>query len=240
MKETIEFFKKTSKSNKGKAAIFFGAFALLIVILMIVSRVSTHYPLEQQLEDLRNANNKDSGVNIADLLKLNFSYEYVINIDDNTYKINGKINESNEEFTCNYGNINNKFYRNKDGLYRYDNLKWIKSNECDSFYKFYNIRYVNNLLDDAYLDHRTTYNDGREEFFLLLSVNSINKIIDDKTTDISDNPSTINVLYGEGVIKSINFDLTNYCLSNKLCKKQLKINLNYNEIGEVAKIDNPL
>lgn len=241
MKDVINFFKKTSKTDRGKGIWFFVAFAFLLLILMVISRTTTHYPLEDQLNDIRNANNKKNGANIVDLFKLNYAYSYDIILDNNVTNINGKINETAEEFTCKNGNKINKFYRNKDGLYRLDNLKWVESNECSKFYKFYNLAYIDKMLEEATLDHNTSYKDGRVELSLLISINNINKIISDKTTDFSDDPSTITVSYDkEGTISGISYDLSSYCTNMKLCKKELKINLKYYDIGEVAKIDNPL
>ncbi len=240
MKELIDFFKKTTKEDKGKAIWFFVAFAFLLLILMIVAHTSTHYPLTKQLDDIRNANSKNNGVDISDLYQMKYKYKYTINHDGIITTINGRINESSEEFNCRYNNITSKYYRNQDDLYRYDNLKWIESDECSKFYKFYNLGYINKLLDEATLDHKTDYRDGRSELSLLLSVNNINKIIDDKVTDFSDNPCTISVISDKEVLSSISYDLTNYCKIMKLCKKNLNIELTYSNIGDSTRIDNPL
>lgn len=243
MKEVIDFIKKNSKSKRGKAIWFFVGFAFLLLILMIIARTSAHYPLEKQLEDIRNANNKENGANIADLLKLNYQYTYTINHDNNILKITGKMTESAEEFSCINGKTTTKYFRNDSGLYQYSsNSLWIKdSNECSKFYKFYNLAYINDLLEEATLDHNTSYKDGKVEIYLLISVNTINKILDNKTTDYSDEPSTIMISYDEnGVINGISYDLSNYCKTMKLCKKNLLIDLKFTDIGKVEKIDNPI
>ena len=61
MKEVKDFIKKTSKTDRGKGIWFFVAFGFLLLILMIISRTTTHYPLEDQLNGIRNANNKKNG-----------------------------------------------------------------------------------------------------------------------------------------------------------------------------------
>ena len=170
-----------------------------------------------------------------------YAYNYGVIHDNTVIKINGKINEDREEFTCSNGKITNKYFRNKDGLFKYENLKWIESDECSKFYKFYNLAYIDKILEEATLDHNITYNDGRVELFLLISINNINKIIDDKTTDYSDDPVKISISYDEaGVISTISYDLSSYCTTMKLCKKNLNIHLKYYDIGKVEKIDNPL
>jgi hypothetical protein len=128
-----------------------------------------------------------------------------------------------------------------DGLYRLNNKKWVKSKECTNYHKFYNLVYIYALLESASLDHTSDIKGGGEEFNLSISVNTLNQIIHNKKTDFSDNPSTIKVTTDEdGIVRIIDYDLSNYCVLNKTCKKKLRINLQYGNIGDVEEIEDPL
>ena len=241
MKEVLEFFKKSGKTKKGRGIMAFIIFGVFVVVIMILARVGTHQSLEDQLEGIRNANNKDNGVDISDLLRLNFSYEYTINHDNNIYKLKGKMDSSSEEGTFSYGKKEEKYYRNEDGLYKYVNLKWIDVLNISSYDKYFDIRNVDKLIEKASYDSNTSYKDGRSEYNLLISVNTINDIINNKTTDFSDDPCSINIMYdNKGKVDYIKFDYTNYCKLMNSCKNNFNITLDYDDIDNIKSIDNPL
>ncbi len=248
MKEEKVFFKKKKDDDKKetentqeKAVWFLVAFAFFLLALMILARTGEHKPITNQLEKIRNANKNSNGISINELLKGVFSYQYVINVDDNIYTINGSMDDDREEFTCTNGKKTDRYYRNMDGLYRLNNKKWVKSKECTNYHKFYNLVYIYALLESASLDHTSDIKGGGEEFNLSISVNTLNQLIHNKKTDFSDNPSTIKVTTDEdGIVRIIDYDLSNYCVLNKTCKKKLRINLQYGNIGDVEEIEDPL
>ena len=241
MKEVLEFLKKSFKTKKGRGIMAFIIFGLFVVILMIVARTGTYEPLSEQLENLRNANNKDNGVDISDLLRLNFSYEYTINHDNNIYKLKGKMDSSSEEGTFSYNAKEEKYYRNEDGLYKLVNLKWIDVSKISNYDYYYDIRNVDKLIEKASYDNNTNYKDGRVEYNLLISVNTINEIINKKTTDFSDNPCLINIMYDKNnKVDYIKFDFNNYCKLMNSCKSNFNITLDYDDIDNIKSIDNPL
>ncbi len=241
MKKEKDFDKEKSNNEQGKGIWFIVAFVFFLLFLMVLARTGKHTPVTTELDQIRNANKNKNGISINELLKGVFSYQYVINVDNDIYTINGRMNDDREEFTCTHGKTTNKYFRNLDGLYRLDNKKWIKSKECTNYHKFYNLIYIYALLDEASLDNTSDIKGGGKEFSLLISVNTLNQLIHNKETDFSDNPSTLKVSTDEdGVVRSIDYDLSNYCVLNKTCKKKLIINLKYGNIGFDEEIEDPI
>ncbi len=249
MKEVKDFLKKKKDNedqneteNSQRTAVWFlVAFAFFLLGLMIIARTGEHKPINNQLEKIRNANKNSNGISINELLRGVFSYQYVINVDDKIYTINGSMDDDKEKFTCTIGKKTDNYFRNMDGLYRLNNKKWVKSKECTNYHKFYNLVYIYALLESASLDHTSNIKGGGTETYLLISVNTINELIHNKETDFNDNPSTIKVTTDEGdVVRMIDYDLSSYCVLNKTCKKKLRINLQYGNIGDVDEIEDPL
>ena len=89
------------------------------------------------------------------------------------------------------------------------------------------------------MDYKTDYQSGNTKYGFLISSNTINSLINNKETDIDEMPNKIIVNTNEEeYVSEINYDLDSYCINNKLCKKNLEINLSYDSFGEIDKIVN--
>ena len=75
----------------------------------------------------------------------------------------------------------------------------------------------------------------------LLSTNTINKEFYNMVSDFLEEPNQIVVSTDEEKhINQVLFLLDSYCSLNKTCIKNLKIDIQFDQIGKIEKIDKPI
>ena len=104
---------------------------------------------------------------------------------------------------------------------------------------FLKLEIIKKIVDEGYLESKTTYESGKIIYNFLVSSNNINKIIENKDTDYEEIPNKISIIK-ENNIEEITFSLNSYCLNNKLCDKSLKIIVNYDNHNNIKDIEKPI
>ncbi|MBQ6477446.1 MAG: hypothetical protein IJI43_03330 [Bacilli bacterium] len=234
MKDFLKYVKEMRKSEKGRAILFFGFFFIFFLALAIIARLDPG-----EAPEYEPAYTPD--VSIDQLLDNNFSYIYTIEADTKTYTVTGKINEGMEEFTYDDGTNSTKYYRNGENYLIYQKDMWVKGSEPTNLFKFFNTKSLNKLIKKATYDSKTDYQSGRVNHHFLISTNTINKVLDKINSDFDEVPNELDVIFNEKKdIEEIKFSLNSYGVNNKLVKKDLTIRLQYDDIGKIGVIKNPL
>lgn len=209
MKKLIEFIKELRKKPYGKGVIFFGVY--LIFFIVVFSMLS-----------LGDNKNSDESKNKSFFEKYNYSFEYKVVLDNNTYTYVG----SKEAKVFKY-NYNGKEYYNRGYKSYIKEESWKEVENPIKFNKFFDEEIVENIINSSYTDYRTTYGSGDTEYNLLVSSNTLNKIIEEKDTDYEEVPNKIKInISKDKLIKDINYNLDNYCKMNNICNS-LNITVNY-------------
>ncbi len=166
----------------------------------------------------------------------NYSYYSTISIDDNEYIYSGKRNGDYELITYD----NKKYFRNDDNYFVYDSV-WVKSNNPNKFSYFVDGDNFYGIIENATYESKTEYESGKVVYNFLITTDTLNKIINDTDTDYDDVTNRIQISVDENdVLNKVIYYLDSYCINNKLCNKGLKIEVSYDDINEVDKIDNPI
>ena len=234
MKDFLKYVSEMRKSEKGRAILFFGFFFFFFLFLAIIARMD---PGEKPVYD----STYTPDVGIDQLLDNNFSYVYTIEADTKAYTVTGKINEGVEEFTYDDGTTSTKYYRNGENYLVYEKETWIKGTEPTNLFKFFNTKSLNKLIKKASYDSKTDYQSGRVNYKLLISTNTINKTLDKIDTDFDEEPNELTVIFNEKKdVEEVKLDLNSYGINNELVKKDLSIRMQYDDVGKVGVIENPL
>lgn len=233
MKEKFELIKEIYKKPYGKWVLFFAFYFVFFLVITVLLRFGERsHTLSSDYEK----GNSHSSL-ISSLLKNNYAFDYVVTLDDIKYEYSGRRYDNMELF-----NFQDKsFYRYNDEYFLNNSSEWIKTDNPYVVPEFLDINSVNSLINLAAYDSETNYKSGKTNYNFLLSTNTLNKHLRDFDSDFDEEPNTITVSTDEKKnVSEIILYLNSYCTLNNFCQKNLKINLQYDKVGEIDKIDSPV
>ena len=231
MKDRIKTIKELSKNPRGKALIFFGLYFVFFCILFILMGVSS-----KQERNFDYEVGTPYSFNTTGIITGNYYYTYTITIDGKQDIIKGKKNDGKELL-----NYNNKEYFVMNDNYFVKDKVWIKSEKPFKYGDFLNPNKILALIDKSMYESTTNYENGKSIYNFLVSTNTINKEWYNMNTDYDEIPNRIVVnTERDSVVNKLLFNLDSYCVLNKMCNKEMKVELNFEEYGEVEEIVNPL
>ena len=223
-------FEEFKKNPKLKAILFFSFYFVFFLIIILSLRFGDRhniYSTEYEKGEVKN-------FKIDGIASKNFMFNYTINIDGVKHEYYGeKINDDE------YFGYNDITYYKKNGLYYVKNgEEWVQCENPFVFSELLDIDSIMTLLDSSFFDSKTTYNSGKINYNFLITTNTINKVTYKLDTDIADEPNQIILVSNEDkIINEIDLNLNDFCFSNNLCKRNLKIELNFDKFGESKPID---
>lgn len=228
----INNIKELKKTNMGKSILFFGFYFVFFILIIIFIKTAPRNIISPDEYEKSRPTTFDFSV----LTDSNYHFKYTIYLDDYKYFYEGdKLNEL-ELFNYN----NSDYFNNNDTFYRKDS-SWIKVDNPYRFNKLLKNKNIENLIKSSYyVDAKIEENDIAS-YELSISSNTINKVIDNKDTDIEENPNMI-IVYAskEGKINKISYKLDSYCKSIEGCQNTLIIDLEYSNVGNIKEIKNPI
>ena len=223
MKKYIEMIKELYKKPYGKAVLFFGFYLIFFVIIAVAARIGGRTSL-----DVKYDKETITGITTNELKNYNYSFDYKVVLDDTTYSYVGSKESSKFNYTYNgkeYYNDKTKSYIKEEDWKEVDNP--IKLN------KFFNEINVDRVLENSYIESKTTYDSGDTTYNLLVSSNTLNKLIDEKETDYDEAPNKIIVsIDKDNYIKEINYNLNSYCKMRDDCNS-LSLTIKYTNYSNV-------
>lgn len=232
MKKIIEVFKELYKTPRGKGILFFLFYFFVFLILILSLRFDNSKGNNRSSEYEKGST---SSFDFASLLNDNYHFKYIVKVDKEEKIYEGDRFEDEEKFK--YNEL--EYYRNKDKYY-VKGTEWKKTDNPYLYPEFKDIERISKVIDNSYLEYKTEYNSGQAKTGFLVSTNTLNKVINNKDTDIEEVPNSIIITTIDGDIYSINYNLDSYCINNKICKNNLKIEILYDEIDNISKIKSPI
>lgn len=218
MSKVIGYLKELRKKPYGKAVFFFGFYLIFFIVIFLILNLGGN-DKTKEVQNTNKFNNDYFG-------KYNYSFEYKVVLDNNTYSYVGSKNDDTFEYT-----YSGKEYLNKNGI-SYN--KEDESKEIENpikFNTFFDESVISEVLNSSYIESKTTYDSGDSVYNLLISSNTLNKIIDDRDTDIEEIPNKIKLsINSNGFINEISYSLDSYCEINDSCNK-LSIITSYKEFS---------
>lgn len=232
MKELFKNIKELSKTTKGKAILFFGFYFVFFIIIMIIARFgSRNYTKPSDYEK-----GKSGTFYMNDIVDKNYGFTYQVSLDNVKYTYTGTRNSNNTLFDYNGNN-----YFSSDDKYFINNSIWSKCDNPIMFYNFINPSKLTSILENSWNEANTSYEDGRHEYSLLISTNTLNKLLDSKNTDYDEIPNKIVVSTdSDKLANKITYNLDSYCKLNNLCDNSLSLEISYYRFGKIERIDNPI
>lgn len=222
MKKVIEFLKELKKKPYGKSVFFFGFYLIFFIVIFIILSMSSNRTITRTDEN-------KSSLNITFLNNEKYSLNYEINIDNNinTYNINKDKN------TYQYKYNEKDYYQENLETYVKDN-DWVHTDSPIKFNKLIEAKYITTIINDSYVESKTTYDNGDVTYNLLVSSNTLNKILDGKNTDLDEIPNRITISMNKRhSVNDIKYSLDSYCKSNSMCNSNMTIFVKYGEYNGV-------
>jgi hypothetical protein len=235
MKKIVETIKELNKTPRGKAVLFFGFYMVFFIFIIIFVRVGSRNSTGSYEYEKGNSSS-NYNFDISGIANGNYKFTYTITVDGVDTVYSGEKYEDTELITYN----NNNYYRNGDN-YFINNTLWIKSGNPYIYSDFLEYDNIANLLVAASYESKTSYDSGKEIYNFLISTNTINQLLNNINSDFSEEPNRITISSDEDKnINEIIYYLDSYCTLNKLCNSSLKIDLMYDDFGNVEEIENPI
>lgn len=225
MKKVVEFLKELKKKPYGKAVFFFGFYLIFFIVLAILVRLGGHVNI-----DTNNVlNNKTSIVDMNSLTNNDYSYKYEVKIDNNTYTYTGT--KKNNRFDYKY---NDKDYYQENLITYVKESEWVSIESPIKYNMFLDESFIGNIIDSSYSESKTTYESGDITYNLLITSDTLNKLINKKNTDTAGEPNRISVsINSYKYVNEITYNLDNYCKLNNICTSNLNIKVKYDNFYSV-------
>ena len=180
--------KEMWHEKKGRAKIKLLLYGIFLIGVIIFARVLG--AKETELEN-KNPTNNSFIKEISD----NYEYDIEININDSTYKYQGKrlgyngiINRTAEGETKKYSIINNKYYINLDNIKSYINMSENNKNDNNT----YNLK-VSSLLLDGSSDKYINFTLDEENTSLIIDYSELFRELDSSTNKVIVNYNLKNI-----------------------------------------------
>lgn len=224
MKKLIEFLKELKKKPYGKGVFFFGFYLVFFIIVFFIINIGG---VNDKIKEQNNNNsNTSNGINIVELNKNNYEFEYKVILDNTTYLYVGSKNNH----TFNYVYNNKNYYNIGDKSYASEDKKEI-DNQI-KFYKLFNEDIIHEIIVTSYIESKTIYDSGDIEYNLLLDSNKLEKILNNKDTDVDELANRVKATISEdNLIKEVNYNLDNYCKIDDSCNS-LNITIVYKNFSD--------
>lgn len=227
-----DLLKEVQNNPKGKAILFFIFYAFFFLIIICILFFGKRDYTKASDYERGNATIYSS----KSLLENNYSFIYSIILDDKVYYYKGKKKDNYESFQY----LDKNYYRNGNDFYVEDGT-WVKTENPYLYSEFLDTQNINNLISLASYLSKTNYDSGKMTYNYLLSTNTINKAFYDVDSDFLEEPNQVVISTDEEKhINQVLFFLDSYCSLNKTCIKNLKIDIQFDQIGKIEKIDNPI
>ncbi|MBQ6324343.1 MAG: hypothetical protein IJI22_05885 [Bacilli bacterium] len=233
MKDLIEKLKEIRNSPKGGAIFFFGFYFFFFVLVFLLMNVGQRKPLLLKNYD----DNKKNSFNVGYLTNKNYNFTYNIYLDNILYQYVGKQNGDKVLFDFNGKN----YYVEDNNYYVYENGTWTNTDNpyvVDS--SFFDVDKLVDLITLSSFEAKTEYESGKVVYNFLISSNTINQYMYNVDSDFLENPNKLIVSVENNSVNNIVFYLDSFCTLNNICRESLKIELDYNNYGEIEEINNPI
>lgn len=216
MKKIIEFIKELKKKPYGKSVLFFGFYLIFFIVIFIILGISGNRNIKNNYEN----NSKIININLLSTKKYSFNYE--VNLDNS---VNTYIIKKSDKYEYKY---NDKDYYQENLLTYIKEDNWVSTDTPIKFNKLLEAKYIDKVINSSYLESKTTYDNGNTTYNLLISSNTLNKILDNKDTDIDDIANKIVLTIDKHrYVNEISYNLSSYCKTNNLCNNNLDIKVKY-------------
>ena len=228
--EKNEKKEKITVTPKAFFIFYFFFFVFVILFIRFYPR-RTYDPTEYE---------KGNSYNIESNVNNNYSYYCTVSIDGKESVYSGKRNGDYELISYN----GNKYFRNLDNYFIYDSI-WICSDNPNKYSYFVDGQNFFTILGNSKYESVTEYESGKDVYSFVISTDTLNSLLNGEEpveNSIDDNNSNgIQVTMNDnGALKKVIYSLNNYCINNNSCEKELKIEVSYDDIDSVDKIDNPI
>ena len=215
--------KEIKNNNQLKGIIFFGFYFIFFLIIIIMFRINNKNTVNNKVVDDHLFINSQN----------NYSFIYTITQDDVVYKYVGDKNGNSEKFE--YNGISYNYDGEKYYSYQFNN--WVEVENPYKFKELLDYKKILLLKNNMMLTDTIKYASGKVVDHYIVSSNSINKILYNKDTDFFEKGNMISISKDKlGNIEKIVLNLDDYCKNNKLCNKNLKIDLEYDYYSNYEEI----
>ena len=232
MKKVIELINTLKKDSKGRAILFFGFYVIFFLGVILLVRFSSRNRTVASDYETSGGFHRPVQATIVD----NYQFQYNINLDNIEYLYIGSKYQKEREF-----NFNNKKYYSNGDYYFVLNDTWEKTDNPFYFYEFLKDEVYMNLMNVGYLESTTSYDSGKIVYHYVIATDTLTKEINETQTDIADDGNTMMIHMDDGEhISKIVYQLDSYCRVMNYCKNSLKIEMDFDQIGEVKEIKNPI
>ena len=229
MKKVKEIIQELNKTPRGKSILFFAGYFIFFLFLILL--LNTNGNVKSSIDTSRD-NKENLPFSLEVLKNNNFHFNYKITLDGVEYNYEGDKCEEVRKYTY----LENEYLQENSKTYYYENEELKETTNPIVLLELVDEANLGKLLEASYHEAKTEYNSGKTTFWQLITADTINLIVYQKTTDIDSVPSRINVSTDENKeITGVSMVLDEYCKVSDICQNTLKIETTYTNIGKISK-----
>ena len=232
MNKLKDKIKEMSKDTKGKAVLFFGFYIIFFAgVFLFINLTDSKLTYGDDYE----RSTVSYTFNLDNIFKENYSFTYDITLDNNFYSYFGAKKEEVESFKYNnldYYRDGEKFLVKKD--------EWIEAENPYVYREYLNNKNIKMILENAYFVSKTVYESGKNTFNFAISSNTLNNLLYGLNTDFDEVPNEIIISTDENKnVNNIIFNLNSLCKNNDFCNYGFKVDLKFDNFGDIEGILDP-
>lgn len=235
-KNIVSFIKELYKTPRGRGILFFAAYFVFFVVLIILVRTGERGNTAGTYETV-----KSYHFSVNDIASNNYNFSHSINLDDKTFTYSGSRYFNEEVFVFSDSLNTLEYYRNDNNYLSKTGDLWLKSDNPYLFPMFFEIQKINEILDKATYISKTDYESGRKVYHFEVSTTTLVSLLENKNVDLDDLPNEVVVTTNEeGDVTEIKLVLNSYCQYQGSCSLGLQILLKYSDYGKIQEIASPI
>ena len=223
-------FKKRIVDKRWRSIIIMGFYVVLFGFLIIAIRYDKYQEKKElkRQQELEEAQKIHSTNDLQEYLKgTNYSFQYVLKLDDVTYQYVGKRYDDKQKLVIQSGMSNADYYIYGDIGLKKSGDEYILADLPFHYFNYFDIDIINNIINQSTYDELTnTYE---------ITSSNFNEAIKQKATMSNKSINTISIAYTDNNISAIIIDFSNYVKARREKYSFAVLELKYQDFGKQGK-----
>ncbi len=222
-------FKKRIVDKRWRSIIIMGFYVVLFGFLIIAIRYDKYQEKKElkRQQELEEAQKIHSTNDLQEYLKgTNYSFQYVLKLDDVTYQYVGKRYDDKQKLVIQSGMSNADYYIYGDIGLKKSGDEYILADLPFHYFNYFDIDIINNIINQSTYDELTnTYE---------ITSSNFNEAIKQKATMSNKSINTISIAYTDNNISAIIIDFSNYVKARREKYSFAVLELKYQDFGKIT------
>lgn len=230
-------WKNLFATEKGRALLFFGFYAIFFFVVIILIRTS-HNNMPKKEKEYKIEVSYD--YKLDQLESKNYHYKYLATIGNNVVLYEGNCKNSKELFSVFTNGITTNYYRDGDLFIKQELNSWSVADNPYALAEFYEVEMLSKILEASKFISKTDFQAGNHELKFSIATGKLLKILTNQTVNIPDDSNEIILKTDDNKnVYALEYNLTNYYSYCQQMPVNATLEFSYSEFGKIKEIEKP-